>query len=61
MILFLVVTSRGNSDVSGCGDYYVVGVALLTLQCSSDVIGLMGVALATSGDFVPDSEVKGQL
>ena len=48
MILFLVVTSRCNSDVSGCGDYYVMGVILLTLQCSSDVIGLMGVALAMS-------------
>ena len=48
MILFLVVTSRGNSDISGCGDYYEVGVALLTLQYSSDVIGLMGMALATS-------------
>ena len=48
MILFLVVTSRGNSDVSGCGDYYVMGVALLTLQCSSDVMELMGVALVTS-------------
>ena len=48
MILFLVVTSRGNSDVRGCGDDYVMGVALLTLQYSSDVIGLMGVALATS-------------
>ena len=48
MILFLVVTSRSNSDVSGCGDYYVMSVALLTLQCSSDVIGLMGVALVTS-------------
>ena len=48
MILFLVVTSRGNSDVSGCGYYYVMGVALLTLQCSSDVMELMGVALVTS-------------
>ena len=38
------MTSRGNSDVSGCGDYYVMGVIL---QGSSDVIGLMGVALAT--------------
>ena len=42
------MTSRGNSDISGCGDYYVMGVALLTLQCSSDVIGFMSVALATS-------------
>ena len=48
MILFLVVTSRGNSDVSWCDDYYVMGVVLLTLQCSSDVIALMGVALAKS-------------
>ena len=48
MILFLIVRSRGNSDVSGCGDYYVMGVALLTLQCSNDIIGLMSVALAMS-------------
>ena len=41
MILFPVVTLRGNSDVSRCGYYYVMGVALLTLQCSSDVIGLV--------------------
>ena len=45
------MTLRGNSDVStasGYGAYYVMDVALLTLQCSSDVIGLMSVALATS-------------
>ena len=48
MILFLIVTLRGNCDISGCCDYYVIGVALLKLQCNSDVIGLVSVALATS-------------
>ena len=38
---------KGYSRVSGCGDYYVIGVALLMLQ-GSNVIELMGVALKTS-------------
>ena len=36
------VSGCGCTKVSGCGDYYVMGVS------SSDVIGLMGVALVTS-------------